>query len=81
MTISTITSKGQTTIPKEIRELLGLEAQTQVAYEAKDGYVILRPVNSSLDDFAGILKSDKPMASKNEERKTAGRMLGRQIGA
>ena len=79
MNTSTITSKGQTTIPKEIRDLLGLKEQTQISYEPNGDYVILRPISTSLDEFAGILRSDKPAVSKKETRIAAGKLLGREI--
>ena len=77
MTTSTITSKGQTTIPKEVREYLDLQPQQQIAFEPKDGYVIIRPVDTSLERFAGILSGRKPAGSKADERKGAARMLGK----
>ena len=76
MTISTITTKGQTTIPKKVREYLHLQPQQQIAFEPKDGYVIIRPVDTSLERFAGILSGQKPAGSKTDERKAAARMLG-----
>lgn len=36
-----ITSKGQVTIPSEIRKLAGLEPQAEVEFQYKDGMVIL----------------------------------------
>jgi AbrB family looped-hinge helix DNA binding protein len=81
MTTSTITSKGQTTIPKDVRTLLGLEPTQQVSYEVKDGYVIMRPVEGSLDRFAGILKSNKPAVPKSEARRAAARSRGKRYAA
>ena len=76
MTTSTITLKGQTTIPKEVRVSLGLEPQQQISYEVKEGYAIMRPVDCSLDRFAGILKSKRPAATKSEEREVAAKARG-----
>ena len=76
MTISTITSKGQTTIPKKVRQYLDLQPQQQIAFEPKDGYVIIRPVDTSLEHFAGILSGKQPAGSKADERKVVARMLG-----
>ena len=76
MTISTITSKGQTTIPKEVRQYLDLQPQQKIAFEPKDGYVIIRPVDISLERFAGILSDKKPAGSKADERKEVARILG-----
>ena len=77
MTISTITSKGQTTIPKKIRQYLNLQPQQQTAFEPKDGYVIIRPIDISIERFAGILSGKKPAGSKTDERKAASDMLGK----
>ena len=81
MAISTITSKGQTTIPKEIRDLLGLKEQAQVIYEPKGDYVILRSASISLDEFAGALRSSRHAASKKEARLAVGKQLGQEIDA
>ena len=40
---TTVTSKGQVTIPKEVRELLGITPGSSVTFEvAEDGRVLLR---------------------------------------
>ena len=42
---NTVTSKGQVTIPKKVRERLGIHAGSTVAFELTDsGEVVLRPV-------------------------------------
>ncbi len=38
-----ITSKGQVTIPQEIREKLGLHPHTEVAFTVERGAAVLRP--------------------------------------
>jgi AbrB family looped-hinge helix DNA binding protein len=39
---TTVTTKGQVTIPKEVRELLGIKPGSTVAFEvAEDGRVVL----------------------------------------
>ena len=44
---TTVTSKGQVTIPKPVRDLLGIEAGTEVEFElASDGRVILLKADS-----------------------------------
>ena len=42
---STLTSKGQVTIPKEIRDALDLSPGDRVGYELEDGSVRLRRVD------------------------------------
>ena len=50
-----VTSKGQTTIPKEIRDRLGLEAGTRIEWSIEDGKATLRPRKIRAVDLAGIL--------------------------
>ena len=52
---SKITSKGQTTIPAEVREYLGIGAGDRLGYEFVDGKVLLVPKNRSALEFAGVL--------------------------
>ena len=42
MSTSRISSKGQVTIPKKIREAIGLEPGDTIAYEAHDGVITLK---------------------------------------
>ena len=52
---ATITSKGQVTIPKEIRERLGLEAGQEVEFVlADDGTVEVRPKKPALERLADV---------------------------
>jgi len=39
---ATLSSKGQTTIPQEVRNTLGLTAGDQIVFEIKDGKATLR---------------------------------------
>lgn len=53
---STVTAKGQTTIPKAIREKLNLKPGDRIDFVVEaDGRVVLRPRNKRLEDFIGIL--------------------------
>ena len=61
MSIATITSKGQITIPKDVREALGLVPGMKVDFVSNGhGEYRLRPRNVSIKDLAGILKHDGP---------------------
>jgi antitoxin PrlF len=65
---STITERGQTTIPAEVRKALSLRAHQRVIYEIREGSVILRPETESLMDLAGSLRSRIPAGTKARER-------------
>ena len=51
---SKITSKGQTTIPAEVRKVLGIGPGDLVSFEIDDGKVIMVKKQRALD-LAGIL--------------------------
>ena len=52
---SKLTTKGQTTIPQEVREFLKVGAGDRLGYEFVEGKVVLVPKNRSALDFAGVL--------------------------
>ncbi|MEE4237910.1 MAG: type II toxin-antitoxin system PrlF family antitoxin [Anderseniella sp.] len=53
---STITAKGQTTVPKEIRDRLKLKPGDRIEYVVEaDGRITLKAKNRRMADFAGIL--------------------------
>lgn len=57
MPTSTVTSKGQITIPKEVRDIVGLEAGHKVSFQVrKDGVVELRPDTIDVMSLCGIFK-------------------------
>ncbi len=57
MSLATITSKGQTTIPKDIREALNLQPKDKVQFTLlSDGTVIMRAKCRSILDLQGSLR-------------------------
>jgi antitoxin PrlF len=63
-TDSTLTSKGQTTIPKDIRETLGMKSGDRMTFTMlPDGTVLMRVKNKSVMSLAGSLrkKGQKPV--------------------
>jgi AbrB family looped-hinge helix DNA binding protein len=61
---STLTSKGQITIPKAVRERLHLEAGDKVLFDLReDGSVVLVARNEPLEGLFGLLQS------RNKRRK------------
>jgi AbrB family looped-hinge helix DNA binding protein len=57
MPSSTLTSKGQITLPKEIRESLALEPGDRVAFRLReDGVVELVPETMDLMALCGVFK-------------------------
>ena len=58
MVTAKVTSKGQITLPKEIRERLGVHPGENVGFEEKGGLLIIRKVvaKSPFDKWVGKLK-------------------------
>ena len=53
---TTMTSKGQVTVPREIRDRLGLKPGDKMAFTLlSDGTVVMRPKTRHLADLAGFL--------------------------
>ncbi|SMH55773.1 AbrB/MazE/SpoVT family DNA-binding domain-containing protein [Mesorhizobium australicum] len=53
--IATMSSKGQLTIPKDVRDELKLATGTQLYISVRDGELVARPKNRNIADLAGIL--------------------------
>ncbi|MBI3917046.1 MAG: type II toxin-antitoxin system PrlF family antitoxin [Betaproteobacteria bacterium] len=61
---ATLTSKGQTTIPKEIRDSLSMKAGDRMTFTLMpDGTVVMRVKTKSVTELAGVLhkKGRKPL--------------------
>ncbi|KAB2876577.1 MAG: AbrB/MazE/SpoVT family DNA-binding domain-containing protein [Burkholderiaceae bacterium] len=53
---TTMTTKGQVTVPREIRDRLGLKSGDKMAFTMlSDGTVVMRPRTRRLADLAGSL--------------------------
>ena len=68
---STLTSKGQVTVPVEIRRLLGLKPKTKVAFLRKKDRVYLTTPNYTLSTIKGIVPKLKEKYSEKEIRDIA----------
>jgi AbrB family looped-hinge helix DNA binding protein len=78
-----ITSKGQVTIPKEIREKFGLLPGTEVEFEAEDGEVKVRKVKGGRTRGQEIVEhlrqasgGDIPLTTEEIMRMTRGEDWG-----
>ena len=63
-TNATLTGKGQTTIPKEIRDSLGMKPGDRMTFTLMpDATVVMRVKNKSVTELAGMLhkKGRKPV--------------------
>jgi len=76
MPTSTITSKGQTTVPKEVRDALDLDAGDRLTWEISGGRVAITTERPALYRYKGIIKHGPADAVQAviEARKTRGRV-------
>lgn len=54
---ATLSAKGQITLPKEIRDALGIQPNDKIVFTIEDGRLILTPKNVNFADLAGFLGS------------------------
>lgn len=60
---STITAKGQTTVPKAVRQALGLTRGGKIAYRIEDGQVVIHNAEAERADpalaaFLGLIEKE-----------------------
>lgn len=76
---TSVTQKGQATIPAHIRKVLGIRPNTKVIFELKNGNeASIKPV---ADFFAmkGSIKSNKPFDIKAMEKAVEDAILNRYV--
>lgn len=75
--LATLTSKGQVTLPKEIRDALKLSSGAKLDFSLQpDGSVNVRPMKNSIASLFGILKRPGGKAFSIEAQKeSVGRAL------
>lgn len=72
MTHSTLTSKGQTTLPARIREALHIKAGDRILYEIKGDAVVIRAHPGAMAVFGSLKPApDKAKVPFKEARRAA----------
>lgn len=57
MALSTLTSKGQLTVPKEIRDYLKIDSGDKIEFLIdEEGHVIMSPKTLKIDEIVGMIK-------------------------
>lgn len=80
MSVSVLTKKWQTTIPKEIRNILGLKPNDRIFYLIEGERVVLKPLKGNILDLRGSVNTkEKPIDFKklrdNTMKKVARRIV------
>ena len=68
MEIAKISARGQTTIPKRIRDEFGLNDSDVISFEVEDDHLIVRKVTRAQDDYLqGVSATLSEWASPEDE--------------
>ena len=81
---STVTTKGQTTVPEAIRKALGLIAGKRLVWELRneeqgvEPQLVVRP-SRSLSSLAGSLASEVPFPGTEKEKEKVAALREKQV--
>ncbi len=80
MNKATLTSKGQLTVPKEVRDRLDLKPGDGFLFEVEDDAVRLKVQRRrTLGDLKGSLSSERACPGKEAERESAREHVSRKV--
>jgi AbrB family looped-hinge helix DNA binding protein len=72
MPSATLTAKGQTTIPKQVRDHLGIRSGDRLDFLIQaDGTVILKPATTRVAELKGLLYRKETKAASVNDMKRA----------
>ena len=74
MIVAKVTSKGQVTIPKKVRDKLGIQPGEEVGFDEKEGLIVIRKAvsRSPFDKWIGKLKHLRGQRSDDLVRQSRG---------
>lgn len=75
--LAKVTSKGQITLPKEVRELLHIQTGSIVVFEKEEERLVVKTART-LQDFKGVLKGRQKQTDFEEMRKKAKEYVGKK---
>jgi antitoxin PrlF len=77
MPTATLTTKGQITIPKEVREHLGVDTGDRLSFLVQaDGTVLVKPITRDVRELGGLLRrpAQRPVSIRKMDEGIARRM-------
>jgi AbrB family looped-hinge helix DNA binding protein len=79
MSMSILTKKYQTTIPKEIRNLLKLKPSDKIIYLTEGEKVILKPLRGNILELRGSVRTKKKPIDFKKLREDTRKIVTRKI--
>ena len=82
MPTATLTTKGQVTIPKEVREHLGVDTGDRLSFVVQeDGSVVVKPITRHVRELGGFLhRPGQQPVSVNEMNEGIARRMKARFG-
>ena len=78
--VSTVTSKGQVTIPVEVRRRLGISVHDKIAFVIEDDQVRVMPAGKSVAArTAGMLRGEQPALSPQQENEAFEQAMAEEV--
>ena len=79
METSRLTKKGQTTIPKNIREFLGVKPSDFIYFEITGDEVVIRTDKKTILDFKAAFQTDTPVKDFGKLREQVKKKIAQKI--
>ena len=79
MDVTTLTQKGQVTIPRKIREEIGLKTSDKVLFEKRGDEIVIKPFKKNILDFKGIAKTQRKIRNYDKLRKIVKNKISQRI--
>jgi antitoxin PrlF len=80
MWLATMTSKGQLTVPKEMRERFGIRDHDRVMFSLENGKIVLTPLpKPTAAGLAGALPSNRPYPGADAIREQVERSIADEV--
>ena len=76
--VSKITVKGQVTIPKKVREELGVTAGDMIVFTKKGGDIVIKPA-ATLLDLKGVIVTPKRIKDWAAVRRTVKQSVAKRV--
>ena len=76
--VSKITVKGQVTIPKKVRDDLGVRAGDVIVFAKKGDDIVIKPANTLLD-LKGVIVTSKKIGNWDSVRKSTKRSVAKRV--
>jgi antitoxin PrlF len=76
---ATVSSKGQLTIPKAVRETLALKSGTKVLLTLRDGKIEMEPLEGDIRQWRGALKGERATASLKDVREQVREAIAEEV--